>query len=140
MTALCNGLQLNYNTTLVQLNTVDCSIKSTVSISKMLKKNNVLKHLNISCNDIGNDGFADIVEALSGNRTLTELEATYYNTEMGNSGASLLLKLINTNKSLKVVVVSSKLCHSVPLQVALENSTVVNDGSTTHIFINQKVS
>lgn len=139
MTAICNGLQLNNNTTLVQLLSVNCSIQSTVSISNMLKKNDVLKHLNISTNNFGDDGFAAIVEALSGNITLTELEATYY-TEKGNSGASLLLKLINTNKSLKVVVVSSELCCSVPLQVALENSTVVNNGSTIHIFINQKVS
>ena len=142
ITAICNGLQLNDNTALLRLIAASCFIKSTVSISNMLKKNHVLKHLNISTNDFGDDGFAAIVEALSGSRTLTELEAVYY-TEMGNSGANLLLKLINTNKSLKIVTVSRELSHSVPIQVALKNSTDINDedvGDITHIYINQKVS
>ena len=143
MTAICNGLQLNNNKTkLVQLIAVSCSIQSTVNISKMLEINKTLKRLNISFNQIGDDGFASIVDALSGNTTLTELEAAYH-TEMGNSGSTSLLKLINTSKSLKIVTVSNKLRHSVPLQVVLENSTVIYDkygANTMRIFINQKVS
>ena len=139
MKAIFSGL--HFNIALVQLIAVGCSFCSAVSVSDMLKNNKTLKHLNISTNPIGDNGFAAIVEALCINDTLTELEVADQ-TMTRVSGESLLINLINTNKALKKINVSNIL-NSISARAALQNSVIIfgeYGANTMCIFTSQNVS
>ena len=100
------GILNNLPSTLVQLIVADCNLTyhGAVSIGKMLRVNETLKHLKISTNSIGDDGISAISDGLHVNRTLIQLVAC--NCEFHSKGAENVAIMLQANETLKYLDIS----------------------------------
>ena len=91
---------------LVQLSAHSCGFHSTggESIAEMLQVNKTLKYLNISNNDIGDDGIAAITHSVEVNTTLVQLKI--YDCSYGCKGLEAVNKMLKVNKTLKELCIS----------------------------------
>jgi len=86
---------------------VDLSDRSLTSleakaIAEVLIDNSSIVSLNLSMNNISDEGGASIVEALKNNTTLQSLDLSN-NADVGNKTAKALINLFESNKSLRTV-------------------------------------
>ena len=100
------GILNNLHSTLVQLIVAGCNLTyhGAVSIGKMLRVNETLKHLEISSNSIGDDGISAISDGLHVNTTLIQLVAC--NCEFHSKGAESVAIMLRANKTLKYLDIS----------------------------------
>ena len=104
-----NGLTkilCSFSITLVRLIVTKCCLTCTgaVSISKVLRVNETLKYLDISCNPVGDDGISTISDGLHRNTTLIQLVAR--SCEFHSKGAENVAKMLQLNKTLKYLDIS----------------------------------
>ena len=100
------GILNNLPSILVQLIVAGCNLTyhGAVSIGKMLRVNETLKHLEISSNSIGDDGISAISDGLHVNTTLIQLAAC--NCEFHSKGAESVAKMLRANETLKYLDIS----------------------------------
>ena len=108
ISVLLNGL--HFNTTLIQLVAYCCKFynKGAKSVADMLQKNNTLKYLDISLNNIGDDGMSSIVHSLQTdngtgnmtNNTLTKLSVSF--NEVGDDTVKALFKAFIDSNLIKL--------------------------------------
>ena len=105
ISAISDGLHVN--TTLIQLVACYCKFygKGAESVGIMLRKNAKVKYLDISENPIGDDGISAISDGLHVNTMLIQLVA--HNCEFRSKGAESVAKMLQTNKTLKYLDISS---------------------------------
>ena len=92
---------LHFNTTLIQLVARTCKfcVKGAESLAKMLQVNKILTHLDISNNDIGDDGITAVTCSVQANTTLLELTA--FKCELHSIGLQSIDEMLKNNKTLK---------------------------------------
>ena len=92
---------LHFNTTLIQLVARTCKfcVKGAESLAKMLQVNKILTHLDISNNDIGDDGITAVTCSVQANTTLLELTA--FKCEFHSKGLQSIDEMLKNNKTLK---------------------------------------
>ena len=100
------GILNNLPSTLVRLIVAGCNLTyhGAVSIGKMLRVNETLKHLEISTNSIGDDGISAISGGLHVNTTLIQLVAC--SCEFHSKGAESVAIMLRANKALKYLNIS----------------------------------
>ena len=97
---------LEKHVALVQLSAHSCGFHSEggKSIAGMLQVNKTLKYLNISNNDIGDDGIVAITHSVKGNTTLVQLKI--YDCSYGSKGLEAVNKMLKVNKTLIELCIS----------------------------------
>ena len=76
------------------------------AIAKALVDNSSLIVLNLSMNNIGDEGGMSIVEALKNNATLQALDLSH-NTDIGKKTAAALKNILEANKSLRTLMLNN---------------------------------
>ena len=101
------GVLNNLPSTLVRLTVSGCNLtyNGAVSIGKMLRINETLKHLEISSNFIGDEGISVISDSLHVNKTLIQLVA--HSCQFHNKGAESIAKMLWVNKTLQCLDISN---------------------------------
>ena len=97
----------NFPCVLIRLIITKCCLTCTgaVNISKILRINETLKHLEISDNSIGDDGISAISDNLHINTTLIQLVAR--NCKFHSKGAKAVATMLQANKTLKYLDISN---------------------------------
>ena len=100
------GILNNLPSTLVRLIVAGCNLTyhGAVSIGKMLRVNETLKHLEISTNSVGDNGISAISDGLHVNTTLIQLVAC--SCEFHSKGAESVAIMLRANKTLKYLNIS----------------------------------
>ena len=96
----------NLPNALVRLAICNCNLtyNGAVSIGKMLRINETLKHLDVSTNSFGDDGISAISDSLHVNTTLIQLVACHCG--FYSKGAENVAKMLRVNKTLKYLDIS----------------------------------
>ena len=105
LSAILDGLHVN--TTLIQLVVRSCEFRSkgAGSVAKILQEVNVpLKHLDISSNQIEDDGIVAVTCSIETSTTLTEL--LLYDCNFYSKGLKSINKMLMMNKSLKTLSIT----------------------------------
>ena len=104
---------LQNNTTLVYLNLSDTRIAVSRSLTKMLKVNKSLTHLDLSWNRLSDSGARCIFEGLEDNTTLVNLNLSHTDTVIKNTDTvSAIIKILQANKSLTHLDLSNHFSYS----------------------------
>ena len=120
----------NLPSVLVRLVICDCNLtyNGAVSIGKMLRINETLKHLEISTNSFGDDGISTISDSLHVNTTLIQIVACYCG--FYNKGAESVAKMLRVNKTLKYLDISKN-------QIGDDGTTAVAQSILTNAVLIQ---
>lgn len=96
------------NITIVKINLVNNNLefgcKEAGLLAGVLQYNTTVKELDLSCNDIGDQGMKSLANALNYNKTLTDLELS--GNKISYIGIEFLAEVLKTNNTLKVLNLS----------------------------------
>ncbi|KAL9965588.1 hypothetical protein ACROYT_G029409 [Oculina patagonica] len=103
---LAEALKVNATVTSLDLSFNNVSDQGAASLAEALKGNITLTRLDLSDNNIYDDGAADLAEALKANTNLTRLDLT--DNRIGDHGATCLAEALKLNTALTGLDLSNK--------------------------------